>query len=203
MPSTTPAASSRLPPSSRSSVPTPSSSWRSRRLRRATRLPLPSPRGLRYRHPLHATDVHRLRCPPSRAEGCPRTPPRPATLDSEGCDCRLRDGAPRNLDSDGAKAWDTVLRRGLEGFVAKDPQSIYRSGPSRSWVKVKLRHEGVFTVGGIRDVDAFDGVLVGQWVGDALHFRGVVEWGFHAADVLELLREAKCAPQRVSPFVDL
>jgi hypothetical protein len=30
-----------------------------------------------------------------------------------------------------------------------------------------------------------------------------VEWGFRAADVLELLREAKYAPERVSPFVDL
>jgi hypothetical protein len=28
-------------------------------------------------------------------------------------------------------------------------------------VKVKLRHEGRFVVGGIWDVDAFDGALVG------------------------------------------
>lgn len=109
----------------------------------------------------------------------------------------------RRLECDGSLAWETVQRRGLEGFVAKDPQSTYRSGPTRSWVKVKLRHERVFTVGGIRDVDAFDGVLVGEWVGDALQFRGIVEWGFRAADVLELLREAKYAPQRLSPFMDL
>jgi hypothetical protein len=30
-------------------------------------------------------------------------------------------------------------------------------------------------VGGIRDVNAFDGVLVGERVGDELHYRGVVE----------------------------
>jgi ATP-dependent DNA ligase len=69
-------------------------------------------------------------------------------------------------------------------------------------VKVKLRREGVFVVGGIRDVDVFDGVLVGEWVGEDLHYRGIVEWGFRAADVLELLREARYAPQRLSPFVD-
>lgn len=109
----------------------------------------------------------------------------------------------RRLDCDGARAWETVERRGLEGFVAKDPQSTYRSGPTRSWVKVKLRQEGVFTVGGIRDVDAFDGVLVGERMGDALHFRGIVEWGFRASDVLEVLREARHAPQRLSPFMDL
>ena len=34
--------------------------------------------------------------------------------------------------------------------------------------KVKVRHEGVFVVGGIRNVDAFDGILVGERVGDRL-----------------------------------
>jgi ATP-dependent DNA ligase len=60
-------------------------------------------------------------------------------------------------------------------MVAKDPRSVYRSGGTRSWVKVKVRREGVFVVGGIRDVNAFDGVLVGERVGDELHYRGVVE----------------------------
>ena len=39
-------------------------------------------------------------------------------------------------------------------------------------------------------------------MGDALHYRGVVEWGFRAPDVLELLREAKSSA-RTSPFLDL
>jgi bifunctional non-homologous end joining protein LigD len=107
----------------------------------------------------------------------------------------------RRLPDDGAKAWAIVEERGYEGMIAKDPRSTYRSGSTRAWMKVKVRHEGVFVVGGIRNVDAFDGVLVGEFVGDALHYRGVVEWGFRAPDVLELLREAKTA-RRTSPFVD-
>ena len=67
---------------------------------------------------------------------------------------------------------------------------------------MKVRHEGVFYVGGIRSVDAFDGVLVAELVGDALHYRGVVEWGFRAPDVLEFLREAR-SPARTSSFSDL
>src|SRR5581483_3805776 len=63
----------------------------------------------------------------------------------------------RRLPDDGAEAWRIVEERGYEGFVAKDPRSTYRAGPTRAWVKVKVRHEGVFVVGGIRDVDAFDG----------------------------------------------
>jgi ATP-dependent DNA ligase len=70
-------------------------------------------------------------------------------------------------------------------------------------VKVKVRHEGVFVVGGIRDANAFDGVLVGEQVGDKLDYRGVIEWGFRAADVLELLRAARLFDTRTSPFVDL
>ena len=58
-------------------------------------------------------------------------------------------------------------------------------------------------VGGFRNPDAFDGILVGEVVGEALHYRGVVEWGYKAHDVLELLREAKMFARRTSPFVDL
>jgi bifunctional non-homologous end joining protein LigD len=108
----------------------------------------------------------------------------------------------RRLEPDGARAWATVERRGLEGFVAKDPASTYRTGPTRSWVKVKQRHEGVFLVGGIRNVDAFDGVLVGEVVEGRLHYRGVVEWGYKAADVLAVLQCANDHPLRTSPFVD-
>src|SRR5215813_2803374 len=34
----------------------------------------------------------------------------------------------RRLDAHGSGAWETVERRGFEEFVAKDPQSTYRSG---------------------------------------------------------------------------
>jgi ATP-dependent DNA ligase len=73
----------------------------------------------------------------------------------------------------------------------------------RAWMKVKVRHEGVFVVGGIRDVNAFDGVLVGERVGDALHYRGVVEWGFRGPDVLALLDHARRWSRPAPPFVDL
>jgi ATP-dependent DNA ligase len=61
----------------------------------------------------------------------------------------------RRLPDDGPKAWAIVEARGYEGFVAKDPESFYWAGSTRSGVKVKVRHEGVFVVGGFRNVDAF------------------------------------------------
>ena len=109
----------------------------------------------------------------------------------------------RRLDADGVRAWATVERRGLEGFVAKDPAATYRAGATRRWIKVKRRHERVFVVGGIRDVDAFDGALVGERVGGDVYYRGVVEWGFSTRDVLTLVREARISRQPRSPFTDL
>jgi ATP-dependent DNA ligase len=106
------------------------------------------------------------------------------------------------LEPDGPAAWETVERRGFEGFVARDSASAYRQGRRRPWVKVKLRREGVFVVGDIRDVDAFDGALIGERAGGELYYRGVVEWGFRAADVLELLRAMKYERLRVPPFTD-
>jgi bifunctional non-homologous end joining protein LigD len=88
-------------------------------------------------------------------------------------------------------------------MVAKDPRSTYRAGATRAWIKVKVRHEAVFTVGGIRDANTFDGVLIGQRIDDKLHYRGVVEWGYCAANVLEVLRTARMFKTRTSPFVDL
>jgi hypothetical protein len=70
--------------------------------------------------------------------------------------------------------------RKYEGLVAKDEQSAYRSGPTRRWLKVKVRYEGVFIVGGILgSADACEGVLVGERVGRQLIYRGVRNgvWG--------------------------
>ena len=108
----------------------------------------------------------------------------------------------RRPADDGAKAWASVEERGYEGMVAKDPRSIYRSGSTRAWMKLKIRREGVFLVGGIRDVNAFDGVLVGERVGDELRYRGVVEWGFSALDVLALLDHARRWGRKTSLFAE-
>jgi ATP-dependent DNA ligase len=40
-------------------------------------------------------------------------------------------------------------------------------------------------------------------LGDELRYRGVVEWGFKAPDVLDLLRCAKTLVRRGAPFADL
>jgi bifunctional non-homologous end joining protein LigD len=43
----------------------------------------------------------------------------------------------RRLARDGLKARAQVIERGYEGYVAKEEASLYESGPTRRWLKVK------------------------------------------------------------------
>ena len=86
--------------------------------------------------------------------------------------------AVRRLADDGHEAWAEVLRRGLEGFVGKDPASTYRSGGrTRSWLKSKVRQEGKFVVGGIVWRSEGWSLLVGSPEGNELRYRGLVHFG--------------------------
>jgi bifunctional non-homologous end joining protein LigD len=84
----------------------------------------------------------------------------------------------RRLGDDGYRAWAEVQRRGLEGFVGKDPASSYRTGgPTRLWLKSKVCHEGEFVVGDV--VETADGwsLLVGSPERGQLKYRGAVHFG--------------------------
>jgi hypothetical protein len=70
----------------------------------------------------------------------------------------------RRLPDHGLSAWAVVKERGYEGMVAKDEESVYRGGPTRSRVKVKIRHEGRFIVGGF---SACRTRSPGSWSGSA------------------------------------
>ena len=108
----------------------------------------------------------------------------------------------RRLPDDGLAAWGVVKERGYEGLVAKDAESTYRGGPTRRWVKVKIRREGRFIVGGvIGSPDTFAGLLLGQRVGRRLLFRGTVEWGLGFRTAEQIVRRAQ--QRSTSPFVDL
>jgi ATP-dependent DNA ligase len=65
--------------------------------------------------------------------------------------------------------------------VAKDPTAPYIAGSTQRWLKVKVRHEGRFIVGGVmRSGSNVTGLLVGQRERGRLLYRGTVEWGCSA-----------------------
>jgi len=109
--------------------------------------------------------------------------------------------AARRVSDNGLAAWGVVKERGYEGLVAKDTESTYRSGPTRSWVKVKIRREGRFVLGGIIGLPhTFAGILVGQRIGGRLLYRGTVEWGLGLRTAEQIVRRAQ--QTTTSPFHD-
>jgi len=96
--------------------------------------------------------------------------------------------AVRRLEGNGQEAWAEVQRRGLEGYVAKDPTSTYRiGGRTRRWLKSKVSQEGEFLVGGVVERTEGWSLLVGSVSGDQLVYRGLVHFdvGRKLADALK------------------
>lgn len=111
----------------------------------------------------------------------------------------------RRLDVDGLTAYRLARERGWEGIVAKDPAAPYAPGRrTRSWLKVKVRKEGEFVIGGYtppRGRRAHLGaLLLGLYDGPRLRYVGKVGTGFSERTLAELAR--RLAPLRTDqpPF---
>ena len=89
----------------------------------------------------------------------------------------------RRLERDGRRAYREAKRLGWEGIIAKLESSPYEPGVrSRSWLKVKVRKESEFVIGGFTPPkggrERFGALLVGLYDGAALRFVGKVGTGF-------------------------
>jgi bifunctional non-homologous end joining protein LigD len=127
---------------------------------------------------------------------------RRSTLEEEIRDQRLVLPV-RRLAANGLEAWDEVQRRGYEGLVAKEENAPYR--PSTRWLKSKLRQEARFVIGGVAMARAGHqgGVLIGEWEGDRLLYRGFVDLGLSRGALDALRNDAQPLARPVSPFADL
>jgi hypothetical protein len=111
----------------------------------------------------HVLQVGRRGSARPAALGAARVPGRPAR--------RPHDGAP--MSPLAGRLRDGLGGRGgarVRGHDRERPRSLYRSGSTRSWTKVKF----VTTAccGRRHFANIFDGVLVGERVGNELHYRG-------------------------------
>lgn len=94
----------------------------------------------------------------------------------------------------GAALLEAVGSLGLEGLVAKRPDSTYRPGArSPVWRKIKVRRHQEFVVGGFaagkgRRADAIGALLVGAWAEGRLRYAGRVGTGFSDAELDRLRR---------------
>jgi len=113
----------------------------------------------------------------------------------------------RRLEGTGSQAYEQARRLGLEGIILKDESAPYESGArSRAWLKVKLRNEDEFVIGGYTAPGGarthFGALLVGAWQGDRLRYAGKVGTGFTQQTLTDLMRRFRPLVRASSPFAD-
>jgi bifunctional non-homologous end joining protein LigD len=113
----------------------------------------------------------------------------------------------RRLGTNGTRARETARTKGWEGIIAKDERSIYAPGiRSRSWLKIKVRKQSEFVIGGYTapaGSRAYLGaLLVGLYDGPVLRYTGKVGTGYTRETLAQLA--TLLAPLRTerSPFAE-
>ncbi len=108
------------------------------------------------------------------------------------------------LAENGLEAYRLAKRRGFEGVVAKDASSPYVEGRSRYWLKVKIRKEEEFIVGGYTAPAGsrkyFGALLLGAYEKGVLRYVGKVGTGFNEKTLSSLFRKFKPLVRKESPF---
>jgi bifunctional non-homologous end joining protein LigD len=108
------------------------------------------------------------------------------------------------LDADGIKAFEIAKRKGFEGLIAKDLSSKYVSGRSPSWLKVKVRKEDEFVIGGFTAPSGarhfFGALLLGIYTLGKLEYVGKVGTGFDEETLKTLFKKFSALKRASSPF---
>jgi bifunctional non-homologous end joining protein LigD len=108
------------------------------------------------------------------------------------------------LDADGIKAFEIAKKKGFEGLIAKDLASTYVSGRSQAWLKVKVRKEDEFVIGGFTEPSGarkhFGALLLGIYTRGKLEYAGKVGTGFDEETLKFLFKKFSPLKRAASPF---
>ena len=112
------------------------------------------------------------------------------------------------IGSDANPLLEEVNRRGLEGIIGKQRNSIYEPGRrSGAWIKLKCVNEQEFVIGGYTPPQGarkhFGAILVGYYDKSKLVFAGKVGTGFTASSLATLHKKFQAEERPYCPFVDL
>jgi len=111
----------------------------------------------------------------------------------------------RRLPRNGEQALATAREKGWEGVIAKIASSPYEPGVrSRAWLKVKVRGESEFVIGGYTPPQGsrteFGALLVGLYDGGRLRYTGKVGTGYTQDTLRDLGAKLKSLRTDESPF---
>ena len=110
-----------------------------------------------------------------------------------------------NFDVAGKKAFETAVKLGFEGIIAKKNDSIYRPGErSKDWLKLKANKRQEVVIGGYTNNEGsnkpFSSLLVGVFEGKKLNYTGKIGTGFSIKTQKELLQQFKPLIRSSNPF---
>jgi bifunctional non-homologous end joining protein LigD len=111
----------------------------------------------------------------------------------------------RRLARDGESALATAREKGWEGIIAKLATSPYEPGMrSRAWLKVKVRGESEFVIGGYTPPQGsrteLGALLVGLYDGGMLRYTGKVGTGYTQETLRDLGAKLKRLRTETPPF---
>ncbi|MBA4264061.1 MAG: DNA ligase D [Comamonadaceae bacterium] len=109
------------------------------------------------------------------------------------------------FDGTSADVLLSACRLGLEGVIAKQKQSVYRSGRSSDWLKLKCGRRQEFVIGGYTEGKGsragMGALMLGVYDDEGgLRHVGNVGTGFNEARIKALLSRMKPLEQPASPF---
>jgi len=112
-----------------------------------------------------------------------------------------------DLKGTAAEVLEQACRLGLEGLIGKEADSVYASGRSKSWIKLKCRQRQDFVIGGYTPPGGsragFGALLVGLYDAQGrLRFTGKVGTGFDERLLGSLTRRFAKLKRPDPPFVD-
>ncbi len=112
------------------------------------------------------------------------------------------------IGGDAKRLLEEVKRRGLEGIIGKQRNSVYETGRrSGVWIKLKCVSEQEFVIGGYTPPQGsrkyFGAILVGYYENKKLVFAGKVGTGFAAKLLAMLYKKFRKEARDDCPFVDL
>src|SRR5438552_3404110 len=107
-------------------------------------------------------------------------------------------------ETSGEPYFQEACRKGWEGIIAKDGDSVYASGRSADWLKFKCLNEQEFVVGGYTDPKgsrtSFGALLVGFYEAGELKFAGKVGTGYDTATLRSLHSRLSKLETKSPPF---
>ncbi|MGA7274821.1 MAG: non-homologous end-joining DNA ligase [Candidatus Udaeobacter sp.] len=112
------------------------------------------------------------------------------------------------IGGDAKRLLEEVKRRGLEGLIGKQRNSVYQPGRrSGAWIKLKCVDEQEFVIGGYTPPQGarkhFGAVLVGYYDNNKLVFAGKVGTGFTTKSLSILHKKFQKETRSDCPFIDL